>query len=123
MRRHFAECYLHFATLRASVEFMSGTPHQHGVWTEFRVFRTKDGQSLTDVHNATGLSLGHLSDLENGRRLPTPATLKKIARALNVPMSALERQAYTDAAGNDVALCDLIRAIVREELDARGVAA
>ena len=102
---------------------MPTTSHQYGVWTEFRVLRTKDGQSLTDVHKRTGISLGHLSDLENGRRLPTPPTLKKVAKALNVPVSVLERQARFDDAASDAVLRDLIRQIVREELAGQGTAA
>lgn len=97
---------------------MATTSHPYGVWTEFRVLRTKDGQSLTDIHKRTGISLGHLSDLENGRRMPTPAALKKIAKVLNVPVSVLERKSRTDEAGNDLSLRDLIRQIVREEMAA-----
>lgn len=103
-----------FALLRASVERMATTSHPHGVWTNFRVVRTKDGQSLTDLHHKTGISLGHLSDLENGRRLPTPQILKKLAKALNVPVSVLERKSSSDA--DATALRDLIRDVVREEL-------
>lgn len=119
---------LRFATLRATVDRVATTSHPHGVWTAFRVLRTKDGQSLTDIHRATGLSLGHLSDLENGRRLPTPQVLKKIARALNVPVSVLERTQPvepqpTGNAISDADLQDLVRRIVREELDARGLVA
>jgi transcriptional regulator with XRE-family HTH domain len=87
------------------------------VWTEFRVVRDKDGQSLTDIHRATGISLSHLSDLESGRRLPTPQALKKIAKALNCPVSVLERQRRVDENGVDVALTELVRRVVREELE------
>ena len=111
-----------FATLRATVVYMPPTSHQYGVWTELRAIRTKDGTTLTDLHHKTGTSLSHLSDLENGRRLPTPQILKKLARALNVPVSVLERQRHTDSEGNDIALADLIRQIVREELAALGAA-
>lgn len=95
---------------------MPATSHQYGVWTEFRVLRSKDGQSLTRLHDTTGISLGHLSDLENGRRLPTPQILKRLARALNVPVSVLERQSRVDVEGNDIALRELVREIVLEEL-------
>lgn len=40
------------------------------------------------------MSPGHLSDLERGRREPTPAVLKKLAVALNVPVSVLEKHRY-----------------------------
>ncbi|WP_195166917.1 helix-turn-helix domain-containing protein [Mycobacteroides abscessus] len=95
---------------------MPSASHPHGVWTQYRVVREKDGSSPTDVHKRSGISLSHLSDLENGRRLPTPEMLKKIARALNCPVSVLERKRRVDDDGNDVALVELIRQVVREEL-------
>lgn len=92
----------------------STASHPHGVWQELRVIRTKDGQSLTDLHKLTGISLSHLSDLENGRRLPTEATLKKLSRALNCPMSVLERSRHVDADGNDLALREYILRVIQE---------
>lgn len=70
---------------------MQTTPR---TWIELRVLREKDGHSLTSLARAAGMSLGHLSDLENGKREPTPAVLKKLALALNVPMSVLEKHRY-----------------------------
>ncbi len=93
--------------------------HRYGVWDEFRVIRTKDGQSLTDVHKKTGISLSHLSDLESGRRLPTPAAIKKIAVALNCPVSVLERDRLVDEEGRSLALRDLIRQVLAEELSVK----
>lgn len=81
------------------------------------MIRTKDGQTLTDIHNKTGISLSHLSDMENGRRLPTAAALKKIARALNCPVSVLERERHVDENGVDIGLVELIRQVVRDELE------
>lgn len=66
------------------------TPH-HGVWLELRVIRTKDGHTLTSLAEAAGMSLGYLSDLENGRRRPNAKVTKKLAVALNVPVSVLEK--------------------------------
>lgn len=63
----------------------------HGVWLELRVIRTKDGHTLTSLAEAAGMSLGYLSDLENGRRWPNAKVTKKLAQALNVPVSVLER--------------------------------
>lgn len=37
------------------------------------------------------MSLGYLSDLENGRREPNATVTKKLAVALNVPVSVLEK--------------------------------
>jgi transcriptional regulator with XRE-family HTH domain len=65
-------------------------------WTALRVLREKDGHSLTSLAkaapdaNGKPMSLGYLSDLENGKRTPSPAIIKRLARALNVPMSMLE---------------------------------
>lgn len=65
-------------------------------WTALRVLREKDGHSLTSLAKAAcdsdgkPMSLGYLSDLENGKRTPSPAIIKRLARALNVPMSMLE---------------------------------
>lgn len=59
-------------------------------WIELRVLREKDGQSLTQLSKESGVSLGYLSDLENGKRPPNPRVILKLARALNVPKSMLE---------------------------------
>lgn len=66
------------------------TPH-HGVWLELRVIRTKDGHTLTSLAEAADMSLGYLSDLENGRRWPNARVTKKLANALKVPVSVLEK--------------------------------
>ncbi|MFV8136482.1 helix-turn-helix domain-containing protein [Mycolicibacterium conceptionense] len=99
------------------------TPKQpYGVWTELRVARIKDGIDLTQLAAKSGLSLSYLSDLERGRRLPNPRVLKAVAKALNVPVSVLERTKYIDDAGRDLALRDLVREVVEEVLSERGVA-
>jgi transcriptional regulator with XRE-family HTH domain len=60
-------------------------------WQELRVIREKDGYSLTSLAKAADMSLGYLSDLENGRREPNATVTKKLAVALNVPVSVLEK--------------------------------
>lgn len=60
-------------------------------WQELRVLREKDGHSLTSLAAAADMSLGYLSDLENGRREPNARVTKKLAVALNVPVSVLEK--------------------------------
>jgi transcriptional regulator with XRE-family HTH domain len=96
---------------------MPTTPRTaHGVWHELRINRTRDNRTLTELAQSAGMSLSHLSDLERGRQLPSAEATRKLATALNVPISVLERQRYVDAEGNDIALRDLIRQIVREEL-------
>jgi len=75
-------------------------PAAPDIWWELRVLREKDGHTLTSLAAAVppgpgeaekGMSLGYLSDLENGRRQPNPAITKRLARALNVPVSVLEK--------------------------------
>lgn len=91
----------------------------HGVWHELRVNRTKDGRSLTALAADAEMSLSYLSDLERGRQLPSADAVRKLAVALNVPISVLERERRVDADGNDIALRELIREVVREELAGR----
>jgi len=74
-------------------------------WLELRVLREKDGQTLSGlaaraVDPVTGrpMSVGHLSDLEAGKRQPTPSVIKRLARALNVPVSVLEKHQRGEAA-------------------------
>lgn len=69
---------------------MTNTPSE-GQWLELRVLREKDGHSLSSLARAADMSLGYLSDLENGKRRPSAAITKKLARALNVPVSVLEK--------------------------------
>lgn len=66
-------------------------PAQPDVWWELRVIREKDGHSLTSLAKAAGMSLGYLSDLENGRRWPNAHMTKRLAVTLNVPVSVLEK--------------------------------
>lgn len=92
---------------------------EYGVWDQLRVIRTKDGQSLAELSRTSGVSLGYLSDLENGHRWPNPTQVKKLAIALNCPMGVLERTRNITSDGESVALRELIRDVVREVLDER----
>ena len=98
-----------------------GSPRvsQYGVWQELRVIRTKDGHSLASLSKASGVSLGYLSDLEGGHRWPNATQLKKIAAALNCPMSVLERHRNVDSEGGSVPFRQLVADVVAEELDRR----
>ncbi len=60
-------------------------------WVALRVLREKDGHSLSSLARTAEMSLGYLSDLENGKRNPSPAITKKLATALNVTLSMLEK--------------------------------
>jgi transcriptional regulator with XRE-family HTH domain len=66
-------------------------------WTELRVLRAKDGHTLTTLATAAGMSLSYLSELESGRREPNPRITKRLAEALNVPMSMLEKRRHDQA--------------------------
>ncbi|MCT7369409.1 helix-turn-helix domain-containing protein [Mycolicibacterium llatzerense] len=92
---------------------------EFGVWDSLRVIRTKDGQSLADLSRTSGVSIGYLSDLEGGHRWPNATQLKKIARALNVPVSVIERHRPADSDGTSTTLRALIRAVVHEVLNER----
>lgn len=71
---------------------MTNPPHPPPkTWQELRVIREKDGHSLTSLAEKAGISLGYLSDLENGRREPNARVTKKLAVAMNVPVSVLEK--------------------------------
>lgn len=68
-----------------------------------RVLREKDRMSKTALAKAAGISLGYLADLESGRRKGNPEVIGKLADALNVPMSLLERRRVTEPAVAGVA--------------------
>lgn len=107
------------------VKLMPGlvrTTQPYGVWTELRVLRHKDGIDLTELAKKAGFSLSYLSDLERGRRLPNEKVIKAVAKALNVPMSVLQRTKYMDDEGRELELRELIRQIIREELATAGAA-
>lgn len=60
-------------------------------WIALQVLREKDGQTIADLARKAGVARGHLCDLENGKRTATPKVIYKLAKALNVPLSMLER--------------------------------
>ena len=93
--------------LRVSTHYLACMPNEQtskrfGVWTELRVIRQKDGHTLSSLATEAKISLSYLSDLENGRRWPNPVQIKKLAVALNVPMSVLERERRIDPDGNSL---------------------
>lgn len=60
-------------------------------WDTLRVLRQKDGQTVRGLAEKAELSPGYLCDLENGKRpRPTAQVIRRLATALNVPMSVLE---------------------------------
>ena len=55
-----------------------------------RAWREPRGLTLQTLADAAGLSKPYVSQIEGGKRAGTAATLKKLARALGVPMGALQ---------------------------------
>jgi len=60
-------------------------------WERLRITRELTGHTKTSLAKAATISLGYINDLEKGRRDPNPAVTLKIARALNVPVSYIEK--------------------------------
>lgn len=56
------------------------------------VLREKDGQTKRQLADRAGISPQYLGDIEAGRRGAKPDVMKRLAAALNVPMSMLERK-------------------------------
>ena len=77
---------------------------------------------MAELSRTSGISIGYLSDLEGGHRWPNPTQIKKVALALNCPMSVLERDRVNDSDGRSIALRELIREVVREVLAEQRVA-
>ena len=57
--------------------------------TRLRAWREHKGLTLQALADAAGLSKPYVSQIEGGKRTGTVATLKKLAKALGVPMAAL----------------------------------
>lgn len=54
--------------------------------TALRVYA---GFSQAELSRRSGVSQGHISELERGDKNASPKTIKKLAAGLNVPMAAL----------------------------------
>jgi transcriptional regulator with XRE-family HTH domain len=67
------------------------TKKTYGVWKELRVIRERTGWSSAELSRESTVSAPYLSQLENGDRWPNPTVTKKLAVALKVPVSILER--------------------------------
>ena len=59
---------------------------------EVRAFRKKLGITVADLAQATSLSLGMLSKIENGITSPSLTTLQALSHALGVPVTAFFRR-------------------------------
>jgi len=54
-----------------------------------RVIRERSGLTQSELARRTDLSQPHLANIEAGRRRASPATVKALAEALKVPVTAL----------------------------------
>ncbi|MCV6596828.1 MAG: helix-turn-helix domain-containing protein [Mangrovicoccus sp.] len=59
---------------------------------EVRAFRHQQDMTVADLAEKTGLSLGMLSKIENGNTSPSLTTMKILADALSVPLTAFFRR-------------------------------
>ena len=51
--------------------------------------REKKGLTKTNISDATGINVGHLTHIEKGERNPSQKALKDICRALDIPYQPL----------------------------------
>lgn len=59
-------------------------------WLELQVIRAKDGHTQASLAREAGLSRSYVNELESGNRKPNPRVIKRLAEALNVPVSVIE---------------------------------
>ena len=62
------------------------------VGEKIKTLRSKNGLSLRELSDRSGLSFNAISKIERGENSPTVASLHKIAAALEVPITDLFRQ-------------------------------
>lgn len=56
--------------------------------------RMEKGWTKLELSKQSGLSNSHISQIENGKRNPCVPTLKKLSKALNVPLYELQDSNY-----------------------------
>lgn len=85
------------ATRRAALSLVPGLKptkaSTYGVWQKLRVLRERSGLKAKELSQTSGISTSYLSQLESGDRWPNATVTKKLAAALNVPYTVLERPA------------------------------
>ena len=62
---------------------------ERALGAKIRAIRRERELSVLDLSNASDISAGMLSKIENGQISPSLSTLQSIASALNVPLSLL----------------------------------
>jgi transcriptional regulator with XRE-family HTH domain len=65
---------------------------EDAIGRQVRVYRTQLGMTIANLARQSNLSPGMLSKIENGHTSPSLGTLQSVARALNVPVTALFRK-------------------------------
>ncbi len=73
----------------------SGTPDnalEVAIGRQVRSYRHEQGLTITELARGAQLSTGMLSKIENGQTSPSLSTLRGVAKALNVPVTALFRE-------------------------------
>lgn len=63
--------------------------HQQQVGERIRALRWRRGLSQTELSEEAGVSLQVISFAEQGKRVPYPKTLRKLAEGLDAPVEAL----------------------------------
>ena len=71
---------------------------QYPPWETVRVLRIRSGYSLSALAREAGMSKSHLSVLERGGAWPSPAITRRLADALKVPYTTIERSPLTKGA-------------------------
>lgn len=65
-------------------------PHEaEKLGNNLKRIRTERGISQSDIAKSLGVSRGFVSNIENGKRNPTLATISKLAKAIGVPTEEL----------------------------------
>ncbi len=67
----------------------ASAPRRPDVGSEIRRWRTTRGLTLAQVGDLSGLNVGYLSQIENGKAAPSLEALAAVAEALDVPMAWL----------------------------------
>ena len=81
--------------LRQDPHVTSGTPDnalEVAIGRQVRSFRHEQNLTITELARGAQLSSGMLSKIENGQTSPSLSTLRGVAKALNVPVTALFRE-------------------------------
>lgn len=69
---------------------------------KMRYYRLKQGLLLKDLAEKTGLSVGHLSHIENGNKQPSKSTMEAIAQSLGHTVPDVFYTPFTDTEQADL---------------------